>query len=197
MAGSSITVTVHRGSNEIGGNCVEIATAKSRLILDVGMPLAEMMDANASRRRKPKRDDLIRRGVILPIRGLFSPGPEIDGILLSHAHVDHFGLIEYTRPEIPVHFQSRSQQDAHGRLPVCGTAWCVQGAEKEDAPWSTNFLVIQQIGIALVRRLPSRQGPSKTPPDRIKLKKPHEVSQSLLLRHLCAEPYSDRPLLSI
>ena len=57
MAGPSITVTVHRGSNEIGGNCVEIATAKSRLILDVGMPLSEMMDDSASRKRKPDRDD--------------------------------------------------------------------------------------------------------------------------------------------
>ncbi len=103
MAGPSITVTIHRGSNEIGGNCVEIATAKSRLILDVGMPLAEMMDNRASKRRKLDRDDLIRRGVILPVPGLFSPGPEIDGILLSHAHGDHFGLIEYTRPEIPVY----------------------------------------------------------------------------------------------
>ena len=98
-----ITVTVHRGSNEIGGNCVEIATTKSRLILDVGMPLSEMMDNSDSRRRKPDRDDLIRRGVIKPIPGLFSLGPKIDGILLSHAHGDHFGLIEYTRPEIPVY----------------------------------------------------------------------------------------------
>jgi ribonuclease J len=103
MAGPSITVTVHRGSNEIGGNCVEIATAESRLILDVGMPLSEMMDDSASRRRKPDRNDLIRRGVIKRIPGLFSAGPNVDGILLSHAHGDHFGLIEYTRPEILVY----------------------------------------------------------------------------------------------
>src|ERR1035437_1374047 len=103
MANSSITVTVHRGSNEIGGNCVELATAKSRLILDVGMPLSEMMVEGASKRRKPDRDDLIQRGVIMPIPGLFSPGPNIDAILLSHAHGDHFGLIEQTLPEIPVY----------------------------------------------------------------------------------------------
>jgi len=63
-AAPSITVMVHRGSNEIGGNCVEIATAKSRLILDVGMPLSEMMDNSIARRRKPDRSDLIQRRVI-------------------------------------------------------------------------------------------------------------------------------------
>ena len=106
LADLLITITVHRGSNEIGGNCVEIATAKSRLILDVGMPLSEMMDDSASRRRKPDRDDLVRRGVIKHIPGLFSVGPQIDGILLSHAHGDHFGLIEHTLPEIPVYLSS-------------------------------------------------------------------------------------------
>lgn len=99
----TITVAIHRGSNEIGGNCVEIATTKSRLILDVGMPLSEMMDDGTSRRRKPDRGDLTRRGVIKHIPGLFSVGPKIDGILLSHAHGDHFGLIEHTRPRIPVY----------------------------------------------------------------------------------------------
>jgi ribonuclease J len=103
MAATWINVKVHRGSNEIGGNCVEVATAKSRLIVDVGLPLSEMMDNRAPKRGKPDRDDLIRRGVILPIPGLFSPGPKIDGILLSHAHADHFGLIEQTLPEIPVY----------------------------------------------------------------------------------------------
>jgi ribonuclease J len=103
MAATWINVKVHRGSNEIGGNCVEVATAKSRLILDVGLPLSEMMGNRAPKRGKPDRDDLIRRGVILPIPGLFSPGPKIDGILLSHAHADHFGLIEQTLPEIPVY----------------------------------------------------------------------------------------------
>ena len=66
-----------------------LATATSHLILDVGMPLSEMMVEGASKKRKPDRGDLIQRGVIRSIPGLFTPGPKIDGILLSHAHEDH------------------------------------------------------------------------------------------------------------
>ena len=32
-------VIVHRGTREIGGSCVEVATTKTRLIVDLGMPL--------------------------------------------------------------------------------------------------------------------------------------------------------------
>jgi ribonuclease J len=116
-----ITITVHRGSNEIGGNCVEIATAKSRLILDAGMPLSEMTNESTSRRRKPDRDDLIQRGVIQQIPGLFSAGPKIDGILLSHAHSDHFGLIEYTLPDIPVYLSRGAS-----KMLMCGSLFAGQ-----------------------------------------------------------------------
>ena len=32
-------LTVHRGTKEIGGNCIEVATDSTRIILDVGKPL--------------------------------------------------------------------------------------------------------------------------------------------------------------
>lgn len=127
MERSSISVTVHRGSNEIGGNCVEIDTSKSRLILDVGMPLSEMMNKGNSRKRVQDRDDLVRRGVILPIPGLFTPGPKIDGILLSHAHGDHFGLIEFTRPEIPVYLSPGAS-----KMLMAGSLFAEQGELPRD-----------------------------------------------------------------
>src|ERR1700730_8022844 len=100
---TSIKIIVHRGAHEIGGNCVEIATEKSRLIVDVGMPLSEMTEDRSVRRKKPIRADLVERGIILPIPGLFEAGPKIEGILLSHAHGDHFGLVNFTCPNIPVY----------------------------------------------------------------------------------------------
>jgi ribonuclease J len=114
---NSIKITIHRGAREIGGNCVEIATEKSRLIIDVGTPLSEMTNDRKAKGQKPCRDDLIKRGIILPIAGLFETGPKIDGILLSHAHGDHFGLLEFTLPEIPVYLsQGASKMLMSGAL---------------------------------------------------------------------------------
>jgi len=102
MDGPMLIIKVHRGAQEIGGNCIELKTTTSRLILDVGMPPTEMSDDGAPRNPRSSLDDLIQRGVIEPIPGLFVQGPKIDGILLSHAHVGHAGLIEYTLPDITV-----------------------------------------------------------------------------------------------
>ena len=46
-------LTIHRGSKEIGGSCVEVSAGGTRLILDAGMPLVtperEPFDAKAIR----------------------------------------------------------------------------------------------------------------------------------------------------
>lgn len=96
---------VHRGTKEIGGNCIEIATDSTRIILDVGKPL---FDAN----RKPFDDRVLRdksieellEAKVLPdVPGLFTDGPTPDAILLTHAHMDHTGFLDHTRSEIPVY----------------------------------------------------------------------------------------------
>ena len=32
-------LTIFRGTHEVGGTCIELATSGSRIVLDVGMPL--------------------------------------------------------------------------------------------------------------------------------------------------------------
>lgn len=83
-------LTIHRGSRQIGGSCVEVASGKTRIILDVGTPLEDVAEEDL----RPKVD------------GLFNPGRKIDAIILSHAHLDHSGLLWQTRPEIPVYLTS-------------------------------------------------------------------------------------------
>ena len=99
-------ITIHRGTHEIGGNCIEIATDRSRIILDVGMPLfnedREPHDSAALRRQSSEQ---LRKSGILPnVSGLFDDtGPRPDAILLSHAHEDHTGLLRHSSDEIPIY----------------------------------------------------------------------------------------------
>jgi ribonuclease J len=81
----SVTLTVHRATDQIGGNCIEIATdSGARIILDVGRPL----DA-------PKA----ATGLIPGTLDMTSP---MDGVLISHPHQDHYGLLEEVPAEWPV-----------------------------------------------------------------------------------------------
>ncbi len=98
-------LTIRRGTNEIGGTCIEISTAKTRLLVDFGMPLVNS-------KREPfvfdnfkqfSVDELINQGILPNIQGAYSnQEPLVNGLLLSHAHADHFGLMHYLHPQIPV-----------------------------------------------------------------------------------------------
>lgn len=100
-----LQLTVYRGTHEIGGNCVELRTASTRIVIDVGMPLVdkngESFDSQTLEGKSVQ--ELLDDGTLPPVPGLFDEQPSPDAILLSHAHCDHTGLIKYTNKNIPVH----------------------------------------------------------------------------------------------
>jgi len=99
-------LTIHRGAKEIGGTCIELESKSSRILIDFGLPLVdENRDPFESERIKNKtKDELIASNILPEIKGLYKDEqPEFDAILLSHPHKDHYGLLSYVHPEIPIY----------------------------------------------------------------------------------------------
>jgi ribonuclease J len=82
-------IRIHRGAAEIGGNCVELQAQGKRLVLDIGRPLWAKADEH----------------VPLPsIPGLADAGnPSLLGVVLSHAHLDHYGLVDQVGSAVPLY----------------------------------------------------------------------------------------------
>jgi len=81
-------VRVHRGAAEIGGNCVEVeAVGGGRIVLDLGRPLWAGFD------------DVVE----LPdVAGLRDQDASLLGIVVSHPHLDHYGLLAEVAADVPV-----------------------------------------------------------------------------------------------
>ncbi len=81
-------VCIHRGAKEIGGSCVEIVSPDNkRIIIDLGLPLdAESND----------------RSYLPEVKGLDGSDPSLLALIISHPHLDHFGLASYVSSKIPV-----------------------------------------------------------------------------------------------
>lgn len=82
-------VNVIRGQNQIGGNIIEVATDKTRIILDVGL---ELDDENVQ---------------FPDVEGLFSDAA-FDAVFISHYHGDHLGLAYYIDNRIPLYMGEAS-----------------------------------------------------------------------------------------
>jgi ribonuclease J len=75
-------VRIHRGAAEIGGSCVEVESSGHRILLDVGMPLTGLGDSRP----------------LVPVIDSSS----LCGIVISHPHQDHYGLLPWIPSVAPV-----------------------------------------------------------------------------------------------
>ena len=84
-----MTLTIHRGTHEIGGSCVEICSDKTKILIDLGMPLD--YDKHTTEEQEQIRSDAAEwcKGV--------------DALFLSHAHADHYGLFDLLPEGTPVY----------------------------------------------------------------------------------------------
>ena len=81
-------VRIHRGTQEIGGTCIELEASGRRIALDVGLPLDAGEDGHEA---------------LLPrVSGFREPDDSLKGIVISHPHQDHYGLAKHVRPGVPI-----------------------------------------------------------------------------------------------
>ena len=101
---------IYRGTQEIGGTLIELNINGSRVLLDAGYPLflnGSPIDDSIS---KLPPAELLELGVLPSIAGLYRwDDSSIDGIIISHAHIDHYGLLKYIHPDIPVYLSAGSK----------------------------------------------------------------------------------------
>jgi ribonuclease J len=91
-------VKIHRGTKEIGGNCIELSSSGKSILLDLGMPLTIINQNDA---KLPEIEGL-KQG----------DNPNMLGIVISHPHQDHYGLLPKVHPDVPIFIG----KDAHAIL---------------------------------------------------------------------------------
>ncbi|MBI3699665.1 MAG: MBL fold metallo-hydrolase [Afipia sp.] len=88
-------IRIHRGAQEIGGNCVEIEAQGHSILLDLGLPLtATTLDP-----------------ALLPdVAGLTDgSNPHLLAVVLSHTHGDHYGLTGLAHSSLPIWMGAQAQ----------------------------------------------------------------------------------------
>ncbi len=82
-------VRIHRGTAEIGGNCIEIAASDgSRIVLDLGRPLWAEWGQKVE---------------LPPVAGFAEADPTLLALIISHPHLDHYGLAADLEVDVPVY----------------------------------------------------------------------------------------------
>lgn len=118
----SFRVRIHRGAKQVGGTCVELEACGRRILLDLGMPLDSEGDE-----------------VPLPnVAGLEGGDASLLGVVISHLHGDHCGLVPYAAPGLPIAMgkaAARILREAEfftERLPLPEPTWTLRDRESFD-----------------------------------------------------------------
>ena len=100
-----MNLTTHRGTHEIGGSCVEITSLDSRIVIDIGMPLVKEGGGKFDFKeyKHLSGPELVQARVLPDIKGFYewdTLNKPIDGLLISHAHMDHYGFLPYINQNV-------------------------------------------------------------------------------------------------
>ncbi|HLC30460.1 MAG TPA: MBL fold metallo-hydrolase RNA specificity domain-containing protein [Dehalococcoidia bacterium] len=123
-------LTCYGGVGQIGGNKILLEDGQARLFFDFGIPFGDrgrFFEEFLNPRATAGLLDVIEMGLLPPLQGLYRPDfiptgrfweriqrsphlkaplrelEQVDGVLISHAHVDHNGYLSFLRSDIPIY----------------------------------------------------------------------------------------------
>ncbi len=119
-----VSLTFYGGINKIGGNKILLEDNGTRIFLDFGMNFVEHQ--NYFTEYMPPRkcnciNDLIYLGLLPNLKGIYrkdycshmgldcKEDNSVDGILISHGHIDHVGYVHFLRKDIPIYTSSETK----------------------------------------------------------------------------------------
>jgi len=117
-----VNITVYRGTHEIGGTLIELKTKGSRILLDAGYPLFLQGNPIDNHIASLPSEKLLSLGVLPNIKGLYKwDTPAFDAVIISHAHIDHYGLLPYVHESIPVFMSAGTKKliEISQRFKIC------------------------------------------------------------------------------
>lgn len=138
----ALRLTGYGGVGEIGGNAFVLDSGHDRLLLDIGKRFgvdkaveergarpgwSDYFDEYLKPRSFRYVPDLLELGLVPPIDGLYRAdlgGTAADapaGVVVSHAHMDHVGLLGLVQPGVPVLASAESRAILHS-MQVTGLA---------------------------------------------------------------------------
>jgi len=99
---------IHRGTHEIGGSCLELESKKGCIVVDIGLPLVDERGEQFDFRpyRKLSGHQLIEKNILPDVSGLYrfdNSNKSLNALLISHPHLDHFGLLHFVNPILPIY----------------------------------------------------------------------------------------------
>lgn len=92
----TLTLTIHRGTHQIGGCVTEIRGGGARVFIDMGSELPG--------------EDGVAPVETMSIPGVTAPGPPCHGVFFTHTHSDHMGQIDRIVDGVPLYLGETAKE---------------------------------------------------------------------------------------
>jgi ribonuclease J len=132
-----MNLTFYGGINRIGGNKILLEDNGTKLFLDFGMNFTEHQEYFTEYMPPRKCNcikDFIHLGLLPDLKGIYrrdycnhmgldcKEKNAVDGVLISHAHIDHIGYVHFLRKDIPVYVsaETRAVMEMFSRIGASG-----------------------------------------------------------------------------